>query len=67
MNNSKLGLDFKKVDSAKQLAKDIALDVQKFVDSYTTVAVERTICRLLEIDGVNIDEVPLPNIVVDHL
>ncbi|MEG3014230.1 MAG: lysine 5,6-aminomutase subunit alpha [Cetobacterium sp.] len=67
MFKSKLGLDFKKVDKARNLAKNIALDVQKFVDSYTTVAVERTICRLLEIDGVNIDEVPLPNVVVDHL
>ncbi|MGL4510722.1 lysine 5,6-aminomutase subunit alpha [Cetobacterium sp.] len=67
MFKSKLGLDFNKVDKARGLAKDIAVDVQKFVDSYTTVAVERTICRLLEIDGVDCDEVPLPNIVVDHL
>lgn len=67
MFKSKLGLDFNKVDRARGLAKDIAIDVQKFVDSYTTVAVERTICRLLEIDGVDCDEVPLPNIVVDHL
>ncbi|MGL5426923.1 MAG: lysine 5,6-aminomutase subunit alpha TIM-barrel domain-containing protein, partial [Cetobacterium sp.] len=67
MFKSKLGLDFNKVQKARGLAKDIAMDVQKFVDSYTTVAVERTICRLLGIDGVDIDEVPLPNIVVDHL
>nr|WP_307775603.1 lysine 5,6-aminomutase subunit alpha [uncultured Cetobacterium sp.] len=67
MFKSKLGLDFNKVSKARSLAKDIALDVQKFVDSYTTVAVERTICRLLEIDGVDVDGVPLPNVVVDHL
>ena len=67
MINSKLGLDFKKVDSAKQLARNIAVDVQKFVDNYTTVAVERTLCRLIEIDGIDNNEVPLPNIVVDHL
>ncbi|WP_442881284.1 lysine 5,6-aminomutase subunit alpha [Cetobacterium sp.] len=52
---------------ARGLAKNIAEDVQGFVDSYTTVAVERTICRLLGIDGVDADEVPLPNIIVDHL
>ncbi|MEG0398418.1 MAG: lysine 5,6-aminomutase subunit alpha, partial [Cetobacterium sp.] len=67
MSRSKLGLDFNKVDMARGLAKNIAEDVQGFVDSYTTVAVERTICRLLGIDGVDADEVPLPNIIVDHL
>ena len=35
--------------------------------NYTTVAVERTICRLLGIDGIDDNEVPLPNIVVDSL
>ncbi|MGL4672167.1 lysine 5,6-aminomutase subunit alpha [Cetobacterium sp.] len=67
MFKSKLGLKKEKIDRARGLAKDIAVDVQKFVDSYSTVSVERTICRLFGIDGVNIDEVPLPNIVVQHL
>lgn len=44
MDKSKLGLDFQKVGYAKKLAGDIAADVQKFVDGYTTVAVERTLC-----------------------
>lgn len=64
---SKLGLDFNKVAKARGMAKSIAEDVQNFAEGYTTVAVERTICRLLGIDGVDIDEVPLPNVVVDHL
>lgn len=64
---SKLGLDFKKVDNAKSLAKRIAGDVQSFVEDYTTVAVERTICRLLGIDGVDENQVPLPNVIVDDL
>ena len=64
---SKLGLDFKKVERAKGLAKDIANEVQSFVESYTTVAVERTLCRLMGIDGVDANEVPLPNVVVDDL
>ncbi len=67
MTNSKLGLDFKKVDAAKQVAQNIAVDVQKFVENYTTVAVERTLCRLIGIDGVDTNEIPLPNIVVNHL
>ena len=67
MNKSKLGLDQRKVDRARQLARMIAEDVQSFADGYTTVAVERTICRLLGIDGVDENEVPLPNVVVEAL
>ena len=64
---SKLGLDFKKVERAKLLAKDIANEVQSFVESKTTVAVERTLCRLMGIDGVDENQVPLPNVIVDDL
>ncbi len=64
---SKLGLDFKKVEHAKSLAKDIANEVQLFVESKTTVAVERTLSRLMGIDGVDENQVPLPNVLVDHL
>lgn len=64
---SKLGLDFKKVEYARNLAKDIAADVQQFVDKHTTVSVERTITRLLGIDGVDNTGVPLPNVVVNQI
>jgi beta-lysine 5,6-aminomutase alpha subunit len=67
MQRSKLGLDFKKVEHAKEVSKRIADDVQKFVENYSTVSVERTLCRLLGIDGVDRNEVPLPNVVVDEL
>ncbi|PKP23520.1 MAG: D-lysine 5,6-aminomutase subunit alpha, partial [Bacteroidetes bacterium HGW-Bacteroidetes-22] len=67
MQKSKLGIDFTKVERARSVARNIALDVQVFVDKYTTVAVERTLCRLLGIDGINKDEAPLPNIVIDHI
>lgn len=67
MAESKLGIDFKKVESAKQLSKNIAEDVQKFVDQYTTVAVERTLCRLIGIDDVDSNDVPLPNVVVNEI
>ncbi len=64
---SKLGLDFGKVAHAREVAGRIADGVQSFVEGYTTVAVERTLCRLMGIDGVDANEVPLPNVVVDEL
>lgn len=67
MQKSKLGLDFTKVDRARSMAKSIADDVKRFSDKYTSVAVERTLCRLLGIDGVDANDVPLPNVVVDSI
>jgi beta-lysine 5,6-aminomutase alpha subunit len=67
MQKSKIGLDFEKVNHAKQIAKNIADDVQKFVENYTTVAVERTVCRLLGVDDIDENEVPLPNILINEL
>ncbi|MFW5708404.1 MAG: lysine 5,6-aminomutase subunit alpha TIM-barrel domain-containing protein, partial [Bacteroidota bacterium] len=67
MNQSKLGLDFQRVEYARGLASGIAANVQNFVEDYTTVAVERTIARLLGVDGIDENEVPLPNVVVDHI
>ncbi|BDF69384.1 L-beta-lysine 5,6-aminomutase alpha subunit [Oscillospiraceae bacterium] len=75
---SKLNLDFKLVEEARAHAARVADDTQRFIDGCTTVAVERTICRLLGIDGVSGDSalditgennlgVPLPNAVVEHL
>ena len=64
---SKLGLDFGKVAQARGAAANIARQVQDFVDGYTTVATERTLVRLLGVDGITPDEVPYPNVVVDAL
>ena len=64
---SKLHLDQHKVDRARASARQVALDTQAFIDRHTTVTVERAVCRLLLIDGVNEVGVPLPNVVVDHL
>lgn len=64
---SKLGIDFGKVGHARMVARRIAGQVQDFVSSYTTVSVERTLCRLLGVDGVDGNGVPLPNVLVEAL
>ena len=64
---SKLNLYFKLVEQARAHASRVADDTQRFIDERTTSTVERTICRLLGIDGVDAQDVPLPNVVVDHL
>lgn len=64
---SKVGIDFNKVEQARGIAKKIADNVQQFADNYTTVSVERTLCRLVGIDDVDADGIPLPNVLVDDL
>ncbi|MBF8982491.1 lysine 5,6-aminomutase subunit alpha [Lutibacter sp. B2] len=64
---SKLNLDQSVVKRARKSAEKIAVDVQSFVDKHTTAAVERTVARLFEVDGVDEIEIPLPNILVDNI
>jgi beta-lysine 5,6-aminomutase alpha subunit len=64
---SKLGLDNEQVARARRAARHVASDVQGFVEGYTTVAVERALCRLVGIDGVDARGVPLPNVLVDSI
>lgn len=64
---SKLNLDPKLVDSARDHARIIAHDMQDFIDAHTTVSTERTILRLLGVDGVDDADTPLPNVVVEEV
>lgn len=64
---SKLNLDQNAINQARKSASHIANDIQSFIDMHTTVAVERTIARLMGIDGVDEFGTPLPNIVVDSI
>lgn len=64
---SKLNLDKHQIGQSKIYARQIADDVMAFIDKHTTVAVERSILRLLGIDGVNEFQVPYVNVVVDHI
>ncbi len=67
MNKSKINLDFNLVAKARNIAGNIALETQDYIKNYTTISIERTICRLLGIDGVNEINAPLPNIVVNNI
>lgn len=63
----KLKLNQGFITEARKMARKTALEVHKFIDQHTTTTIERTICRLFGIDGVNEFGVPLPNIVIDFL
>lgn len=64
---SKLNLDPKVIDSARSCAARIAESMQTFIDRHTTVSTERTVLRLLGVDGVDDVDTPLPNVVVDAI
>jgi beta-lysine 5,6-aminomutase alpha subunit len=67
MSSSKLDLDQGLVAECRQAAGEIAAAVGEEIAGRTTVSVERTIARLLGVDGANELEVPLPNVLVDHV
>ena len=64
---SKLNIDPKMVDSARQHAANVARDMQEFIDVHTTVSTERTVLRLLGVDGIDDVETPLPNVIVEQI
>ncbi len=64
---AKLKLDWEKVSQARDAARQIAEDTNAYTQQFTTTTVERSICRLLGIDGVDTMGAPLPNVVVEHL
>lgn len=62
-----LRIDWEKVKQAREAARQIVEDVHGHTQQFTTTTIERSICRLFGIDGVDAMGVPLPNVVVDHL
>lgn len=60
-------LDHEQIAQARSLAGEIAHDVQGFINRHTTVAIERATLRLLGLCGVNAEDTPWPNIVVEAL
>ena len=65
--SSKLNLDPGVVSACRQAAKRIAEDVFEQISARTTVSVERSVTRLLGVDGADELEVPLPNVLVEHV
>ncbi|HEY7124935.1 MAG TPA: lysine 5,6-aminomutase subunit alpha [Ktedonobacterales bacterium] len=54
------------VDEARAAASRIARPVLDLIAGHTTVAIERTVLRLIGVDGVDSVDVPLPNVVVER-
>jgi beta-lysine 5,6-aminomutase alpha subunit len=67
MSASKLDLDPGVVAACREAAKQIAAQVSERIANRTTVSVERSVTRLLGVDGANDLEAPLPNVLVDHV
>ncbi len=63
----KLILDQNTIQACREAAEKIALDIQNIIDDHSTVAVERTILRMLGIDGINAFDIPYVNLVVEHI
>lgn len=64
---SKLYLDEAHIERGRAAAGRIADDMDRFIGVRTTLAVERTVLRLLGVDGVDSEGVPLANVVADAL
>jgi beta-lysine 5,6-aminomutase alpha subunit len=64
---SKLDLDPGLIAACRQAARRIADQVAERIAGRTTVSVERSVTRLLGVDGADSLEVPLPNVLVDHV
>src|SRR5436305_4166301 len=60
-----LKLDQSLVNKARALAQYIVEPVLDYISKHTTVAIERTTLRLIRVDGVDEEGVPLPNRVVE--
>jgi beta-lysine 5,6-aminomutase alpha subunit len=63
----KLKIDNYLVERSRELSKKIVEDVQEFINTHSTTSVERSVVRLFGVDGVNSDNEPLPNILVDSV
>ncbi len=62
-----LKIDRERVARCRELASAIVAPVERFIAAHSTVSVERAVLRLLGVDGITPDEVPIPNAVVETL
>ncbi len=64
---AKLNIDSGIVARCQQAAKTIADGVDKEIAGLTTTSIERTVLRLYGVTGVDNDDIPVANIIVDQL
>jgi beta-lysine 5,6-aminomutase alpha subunit len=64
---SKLGLDPGLVAACREAAAQVGRRTIDEIAGRTTVSIERTVARLLGVDGVDALDAPLPNVLVDHV
>jgi beta-lysine 5,6-aminomutase alpha subunit len=64
---AQIPLDPSQVDRLKKTAKEIADQVQSFISRHSSTSVERTVLRLYGVDGVDGENTPLANRLVDML
>src|SRR5579862_1336419 len=62
-----LQVDRASIDRCRESAAAIVAPVEEFIAGHSTVSVERAVLRLLGVDGVGPDEIPLPNLIVDSI
>lgn len=62
-----LRLNWEVVERCRWLARSIVAPVSEFIGAHSTVSVERSILRLLGVDGVGPDEVPVPNLILEMM
>src|SRR5215471_19489745 len=63
---ARVPVDPKIVTWCRALAGHIADDVQRFIDTHTTVGVERTTARAYGVEGVDDQGTPLVNLLVER-
>lgn len=67
---AKLNLDRDKIDRCRALAEDLVHPVQKYIDLHSTISIERSVLRLLGMEGQWEDggmSFPMVNLVVDKI
>ena len=61
-----LRIDAGLLERSRLLARTIVGPVETFIAEHSTVSVERSVLRLLGIDGVGSNDIPVPNLVVER-
>lgn len=63
----KLNIETAKIERARSYAGEIASSFQGLIEQNSSVTIERTVARLMGIDGAIANGEPLPNILIDDL